>query len=283
MPSGHCAPRPAKRVSGAFLVAALALAAAACAGRPAASVQFSPPPRVPPSVVAQPPPTILSAHYAADDAPSLGGLDGIAVVFSEDIDAAGLRPGVFLVLLADGGRTLAKEAVLAPASEADENRTVWLLGDFGDPRRRPPTDVVVIAPLHTESGSSLEGVLAPVLGFDEGGRISYAQAQQQPCASGGLRVRTFWTDALRDVAQEDLQAISMELVSGRTVSPSGFEDHAEAGAFIGESRDDNVLDLCVSSGERVIGVRVQAGAFTDVPGHRSAATRATVARPPDVE
>lgn len=226
---------------------------------------------------------MLSAHYALDDAPSLGGLDGIAVVFSEDVDAASLRPGVFLVLLADGGRTLAKEAVLAPASEADENRTVWLLGDFGDPRRRPPTDVVVIAPLHTESGSSLEGVLAPVLGFDEGGQIVHAQVQQEPCASGQARVRTYWTDALRDVAEDDLQAISLELVSGRTVPPSGFEDHAEAGSFVGESRDDNVLDLCVPDLERVVGVRVQAGAFTDIPGHRNAATRATVARPANAE
>ncbi len=210
-------------------------------------------------------------------------MDGIAVVFSEDVDAASLRPGVFLVLLADGGRTLAKEAVLAPASEADENRTVWLLGDFGDPRRRPPTDVVVIAPLHTESGSSLQGVLAPVLGFDEGGHIVHAQAQQEPCASGEPRVRTFWTDALREVTQDDLQAVALELVGGRTVPPSSFEDHAEAGSFVGESRDDNVLDLCVPVEERVIGVRVKAGTFTDIPGHRSAATKATVARAPAAE
>lgn len=226
---------------------------------------------------------MLSAHFAVDDAPSLGGLDSIAVVFSEDVDAASLRPGVFLVLLADGGRTLAKEAVLAPASEADENRTVWLLGDFGDPRRRPPTDVVVIAPLHTENGGSLEGVLGPVVGFDEGGHIVHAQVQRTPCAAGEPRVRTYWTDSLRDVAEEDLQAITLELVSGRTVSPSGFEDHAEGGAFVGESRDDNVLDLCVPVEERVIGVRVPAGTFTDLPGHRSAASRATVARAPAPE
>ncbi len=226
---------------------------------------------------------MLSAHFAVDDDPSRGGLDGITVVFSEDVDAASLRPGVFLVLLADGGRTLAKEAVLAPASEADENRTVWLHGDFGDPRRRPPTDVIVIAPLHTETGSSLEGALAPVRGFDEGGHIVHAQAQVQPCASGQPRVRTFWTDALRDVTQEDLEAITLELVGGRTVPPASFEDHAEAGSFIGESRDDNVLDLCVPVSERVVTVRVQAGTFTDVPGHRTAASKATVARAPAAE
>lgn len=218
-----------------------------------------------------------------DDAATLGGLDGIAVVFSQDVDPASLRPGVFLVLLADGGRAIAEEAVLAPASEADENRTVWVLGDFGDPRRRPPTDVVVIAPLHTESGASLEGLLSPVLAFEDGGHIVHAQAQRTPCASGDPRVRTYWTDSLRDVAPEDLQAITIELVSGRTVPPSGFEDHADGGAFVAESRDDNVLDLCVRGQERVIGVRVSADTFTDVPGHRSAATRATVARAPEAE
>lgn len=283
MPSGSSRLRRVMRQGAAVLLGGLALATVACAGRPTASVQFSPPPRVPAPTNTTAPATMLSAHFAVDDAPSLGGLDGIAVVFSEEVDPASLRPGVFLVLLADGGRTLAKEAILAPASEADENRTVWLLGDFGDPRRRPPTDVVVIAPLHTESGASLQGVLAPVRGFDEGGQIVYAQAQQEPCASGDPRVRTFWTDALREVAPEDLQAISLELVSGRTVPPLSFEDHAQAGSFVGESRDDNVLDLCVPVQERVIGVRVRAGTFTDVPGHRSAATRATVARAPATE
>ncbi|MBV1858145.1 MAG: hypothetical protein KUG77_07005, partial [Nannocystaceae bacterium] len=126
VPSGQPRPSPAMRVCGALLLAAFAFTTAACVGRPTASIQFSPPPRVPPPSEARARATILSAHFAVDDAPSFGGLDGIAVVFSEDVDAASLRPGVFLVLLADGGRTLAKEAVLAPASEADENRTVWL-------------------------------------------------------------------------------------------------------------------------------------------------------------
>ena len=241
-------------------------------------MQFSPPPRVPAPAQTRPQVSLLAAHFARDDAPEFGGLDGIALVFSEEVDAASLRPDAFLVLLADGGRTLATDAVLAPASEADENRTVWILGDFGDPRRRAPTDVVVVAPVFTESGASLDGVLGPVSAFDEGGRIVHAEIAAAPCASGQSRVQTVWTDSLREVASEDLAAISLELISGRTVTPSAFEDHAEGGAFVGESRDDNVLDLCVPDEERVVGVRVTAGVFTDVPGHRTAATRAPVAR-----
>lgn len=261
----------------------VALGLAGCVQRTTASVQFSPPPRVQPAPQTRPDPTLLSAHFALDDAPQFEGRDAIALVFSEEVDAAGLRPDAFMVLLADGGRVLATDAFLAPASESDENRTVWIVGDFGDPRRRPPTDVVVIRSLHAESGASLKGLLSPVVGYDDGGRIVFAQIQPEPCEAGQLRVRTFWSDGLRDVDAEDLHAVALELISGRTVEPVAFEDHADGGAFIGESRDDNVLDLCVPEEERVVGVRVKAGAFTDVPGHRSAATRATVARAPTPE
>ncbi len=226
---------------------------------------------------------MLSAHFAFDDEPAFGGLDGIALVFSEEVDAASLHPGAFMVLIADGARTLPTEAILAPASEADENRTVWILGDFGDPRRRPPTDVVVIRPLHTESGASLLGGLSAVLGYDEGGRIVWAESGLPPCVSGEASVRTYWTDSLRDVTDEDLEAVSLELVGGRTVHPSAFADHDGASAAGGEEREDNVLDLCVPLGERVVGVRVSAGAFADRPGHRNVASRANVARRPAPE
>lgn len=250
-----------------------------CVRTTAASIQFSPPPRVQPGHAAAPAPALLSAHFALDDAPSLQGSDAIALVFSEEVDAASLRADAFMVLLADGSRTLATDAFLAPASESDENRTVWIVGDFGDPRRRPPTDVVIIRPLHTESGASLDGLLGPVRAYEEGGEIVFAQTQAEPCASGQTRVRTYWTDALRDVAPPDLGAVTIELLGGQSTPPSSFEDHADPDSFVGEATDDNVLDLCVPREGRVVGVRVQAGAFADVPGHRTVATRATVARP----
>ncbi len=266
-----------------LLFSCAVVAMGGCVPRTATSIQFSPPPRVAAPAQLRPDPTILSAHLAFDDQPSFGGLDGIAMVFSEEIEAASLFPAAFLVLLGDGSRVLPTDAILAPASEADENRTVWLLGDFGDPRRRPPTDVVVIRPLHTESGASLQGALAPVSGAEEGGRIVWAESGLPPCASGEPSVRTYWTDSLRDVGVEDLASISLELVGGRTVHPSGFEDHGDPSAAVGEARDDNVLDLCVPQEERVLSVRVPAGLFADIPGHPNAATRAAVARRPAPE
>ena len=254
-----------------------------CVRGTTSSVQFSPPPRVRPRAQTRPAPALLSAHFARDDAPEFEGADAITLVFSEEVDAASLQPSAFMVLLADGARTLATEAYLAPASEADENRTVWIVGDFGDPRRRPPTDVVVIRPLHTESGGTLEGVLGPVVPYEDGGTIVFAKIQAEPCGQGQPRVRTYWTDALREVVDEDLAAIDLELVSGQTVQPVAFEDQPEAGVFVGEARDDNVLDLCVPQQARVVSVRVKAGIFTDVAGHPNAATRAMVARAPAPE
>ncbi len=203
----------------------------------------------------------------------LGDLDGIAVVFSVEVDAASLRPSAFLVVLADGSRVFPTEAILAPASEGDENRTVLLVGDFGDPRRRPPADVLVIRPLHAESGQSLQGLLSPVTGYDEGGKIVVAQRVETPCEGGGQRIRTYWTDGLRGVQAEDLAAITVELADGGTARPRAFDDHR----LQAQDSEDNVLDLCVMGSSPAIRVSVAAGVFTDPPGHLNVATQTPVA------
>ncbi len=263
-----------------FVLAALvAVTVGGCRIQSAPPVQIAPPSRPTAPARAQPEPALLSAHFALDDAPSLGDLDGIAVVFSVEVDPASLQPSAFMVVLADGTRAFPTEAVLAPASEADENRTVLLIGDFGDPRRRPPADVLVIRTLHAETGQSLRGLLGPVSGYDEGGTIVTAEQRKAPCDAGAQRIRTYWTDALRGVEAADLQAVTVELSGGRTAHPTAFEDHE----FEREDREDNVLDLCVPAAERVMSVWVDAGVFSDAPGHLNAATKTAVARAPAPE
>ncbi|MEM6290899.1 MAG: hypothetical protein AAGA54_06520 [Myxococcota bacterium] len=261
------------------LVALVAIAASGCRVRSSPPVQIAPPVRPAAPARTLPEPTLLSAHFALDDAPSLGDLDAVSVVFSVEVDPASLQPSAFMVVLADGTRAFPTEAVLAPSSEADENRTVLLVGDFGDPRRRPPADVLVIRTLHAETGQSLRGLLGPISGYDEGGRIVAAEQSETPCDAGAQRVRTYWTDALRGVEPADLQAVTVELSGGRTAHPVAFDDHRSDR----EEREDNVLDLCVPATEQVVSIWVEAGAFTDAPGHLSAATKTTVARAPAPE
>lgn len=76
---------------------------------------------------------ILSAHWALADAPPFGGRDGIPLVFAEEVDPMTLDPAAFVVRRSDGSMVVPDLALLAPANEHDENRTVLLLGAFAEP------------------------------------------------------------------------------------------------------------------------------------------------------
>jgi len=76
---------------------------------------------------------ILSAHWALSDAPAFDGRDGIPLVFAAEVDPMTLTPAAFVVRRSDGSMAVPALALLAPANEHDENRTVLLLGHFADP------------------------------------------------------------------------------------------------------------------------------------------------------
>ena len=77
--------------------------------------------------------------------------------FDRELDASSLVGRAFMVVLGDGSRVRADAAVFGPASEADENRTVTLWGEFGAPEGPAPTDVVVIDRIWDEAGGPLLG------------------------------------------------------------------------------------------------------------------------------
>ena len=214
-------------------------------------------------------PKIVSAHLAVSDAPPLGGLDGIPVVFNVEVDAASLRPEVFWVSLENGDRVRATEAVLSPASEDDENRTVLVIGDFGSPDDNPPVASAIYGNLYAEDGRMLDGLAADVLPFDTPGTVVAAERIAPApgrCEGAGAAVRTYWIDGLRDVDNQDKARVRLTLDDGQTVVPDTFDDHN----VTQQSGEDNVLDLCLPSTARAVQLRVEAGAFTDPPGHPNA-------------
>lgn len=104
-------------------------------------------------------PSLLSAFFGLDDAlptPAafrlcLGaaGRDGMPVIFSHEIDAATLQPDDLLVLSASGEAHTPLCALLAPADEPGERRTLLLVGEFGDAGDDPPVLVQVVGDLLT--------------------------------------------------------------------------------------------------------------------------------------
>ncbi len=110
---------------------------------------------------------ILSAFFGLDNGVpgrsfgcGLSGLqDGMPIVLDRRIPLpALLDPSVFVVHRASGAESPAGCATLAPADEAEERRTILLVGEFasdGD----PPVGVEIVGTLLTDDGVDAKGVL----------------------------------------------------------------------------------------------------------------------------
>ena len=250
---------------------------------------------------AQPQPALLSAHVSrfGDEPPPPSQTetermldagepaeDQLVLVFGQELDPLTIDPRGFGVIRADGRRVRPKRAILAPADEGDENRSLTLLGNFGS-EDAPPVAVHVIGGLHAETGEELAGLDAPITAPTEPDRallVERLEPSSSRCPEARQVIRSYWTDILSSVGAADLAAVELYLADGRVLAPVDFDDQAvreEDGDALGPGRgDDNVLDLCVDADEAVVHVRFAAGIFTDLGGRPTAAVDLTLAALP---
>jgi hypothetical protein len=104
---------------------------------------------------------VLSAFYGLDDKLPLGinrwcigggGDDGMPVVFSHPIDPTTLGVEDFEVITKSGKVSKPMCAILEPAIDPGELRTVLLVGRFGDDKTDPPMTVKVVSDLLAGTG-----------------------------------------------------------------------------------------------------------------------------------
>ncbi|MEM7159732.1 MAG: hypothetical protein AAF799_43225 [Myxococcota bacterium] len=213
-------------------------------------------------------PAILAAHCSRVDDPELDGLDSILVVFNVEVDAAALDPRVFVVSRATRGPVRPQRALLAPANEDDENRSVLLIGDFGEATDEgQPTHVAVGGPLFSEDGNRLTGLGAAIEPFAAPPRVLAATMLPSGpgrCEGHPTRLRTYWSDELRGVEPEDRARVRLRAKDGTTHHPVAFDDHASDYAEAGQ---DNVLDLCIAVSTPILQILMEAGVFQDPAGH----------------
>ena len=214
--------------------------------------------------------------------------DRLVLVFGQELDPLSIDPRGFAILRADGRRVRPVRAVLAPASEGDENRSLVLLGNFSA-GESPPVAVHVIGSLHAESGESLTGLDASITGPEAADVVVMGEqlaAEEARCPGAAAVVRLYWTDLIVGIEAADLEVIGLGLADGRTLQPSAFDDHepTDEGGPPGMAPPDpdNVLDLCVAEAAQVVEVRLPAGLFEDEAGHPSAAVRVELTDLPPV-
>jgi hypothetical protein len=210
----------------------------------------------------------LVARVPAAEGASASGT--IMAVFDGELDPTTVVPQGLAIALRDGRRVTPREVVFAPADESDENRSLFLEGAFGDVAN-PPVAVHVIGQLYGEEGAPARGAGTNVRDLEVPDVAVWAErlaVAEGRCPGAGTLVRTYWSDRLHGVEDDDLTKIAIVLRSadpGTTrAHPVAFDDHD------GLDTDDNVLDLCLDVTADVARVEVAAGAFVDGGGRPTA-------------
>ena len=117
--------------------------------------------------------TLVSAFFGLDNAlPGLlcnqpgSLLDGMPVNFQFPLDASSLSETDFEVLDELGNVHAPICALLAPANENGENRTVLLLGEFGTAETNPPVEIRIVGDLFTADTLSGESVCSAIINLN---------------------------------------------------------------------------------------------------------------------
>lgn len=235
---------------------------------------------------------ILSAFFGIDNSLPLPAtflcapavlLDGMPVVFRQEIDERTLYPWSFTVTTRSGARRTPLCATTSPANQESEDRTVLLIGELGNDPADPPASVTVTGRLLDEAGHDLRGATAPVVPLAAGPELVYAeiappepdtatfspltpsvlrllQAAPAPCPAGTVqRVRVTWDGGVTapgggDGTDAQRRAYAVTMADGRVVVPFALADLGDM--------DNNHL-LCLATAGVPVAVSAAPGLFAD--------------------
>ena len=171
--------------------------------------------------------TLVSAFFGLDNGlPGLlcnqpgSLLDGMPVNFKFPIDASTLSESDFEVLDNLGNIHTPICALLAPANENGENRTVLLLGEFGTAITNPPVEVRVVGDLFTTDTFSGEsacseiinlngGITTNVIPLADGPSLFFAQridGNLNECNSGLQTIQVAWNGGITPYISGDTES-----------------------------------------------------------------------------
>ena len=221
--------------------------------------------------------SILSAYHGLDALPlrarvlcqqNIVGEDGMPVIFSVQIDGDSISPAAFAVETSSGDIVTPVCAVLRPATEPLERRTVLLAGPFGS-AESPPLAVEVVGELRDVTGNSLSGLRTEVITPLESGpsvvlaerfRPDNAGLQGECPAETAQAIMLTWEGGVTGpegaaLAEPQRTGISIQLENGESINP----------VELGDDDPDNHVIACVTETSPAVSVSVAAGLFHD-PG-----------------
>jgi len=227
--------------------------------------------------------TLVSAFFGLDNGlPSLlcnqlgSLLDGMPVNFKFPLDASSLSETDFEVLDSLGNIHTPMCALLAPANENGENRTVLLLGEFGTAVTNPPVEVRVVGDLFTTdtlSGESacseiinLNGITTTnVIPLDDGPSLFFAQridGNLNECSSGTQTIQVAWNGGITPFISADTESDLFQYYIGYSDSSGVPIPHIPI-SIADINDNDNFHQLCFSTSDEIVKISMMANTVED--------------------
>lgn len=227
--------------------------------------------------------TLVSAFFGLDNGlPSLlcnqpgSLLDGMPVNFIFPIDASTLSESDFEVVDSLGNIHIPMCAVLAPANENGENRTVLLLGEFGTAVTNPPVEVRIVDDLFTTdtlSGDSACSEIINLNGFTttnviplaDGPSLFFAQridGNLNECNSGVQTIQVAWNGGITPYISGDTESDLFQYYIGYSDSSGVLIPHVPI-SIADINDNDNFHQLCFSTSDEIVKISMMANAVED--------------------
>ena len=244
---------------------------------------------------------ILSAYFGLNDEPlpllrrfviffrcgTWSKLDGLPVVFRQEIKPSSIDAADFELMTLSGKRLQPNCATLRPAAEENENRTILLVGELGS-KDDPPVLLTIRDDLETEEGINLKGnsfnkiaplsagptvVLVESLSDDEMEFSSEPGGVNCPIGMTKQQLRVTWNGGITQAVSDG--DIRFPHGGGDELGPKQYSQinvtlATDSGLitvnpfYIGDRNDgDNNIDLCLNQVGSFVSLRMNANTVTD--------------------
>jgi hypothetical protein len=206
-------------------------------------------------------------------------IDGMPVNFRFPLDSSSLSVTDFEVVDSDGNIHIPMNAVLSPANEDGENRTVLLLGEFGTAVTNPPVEVRVVGDLFTIDTLPEESAYSQIINLNgmtttniiplaDGPSLFFAQridGNLNECNSGTQTIQVAWDGGITPYISGDTESDLFQYYIGYSDSSGVLTPHVPISiADIDDT--DNFHQLCFSTSDEIVKISMMANTVKD-PNH----------------
>lgn len=221
------------------------------------------------------------------------GEDGMPVVLSHTVNPDTLQAEDFRVVRQSGATSTPICVSLRPANDIDENRTVLLIGEFGNANDDPPVKVLIVGDLLSDATDrpqvNFRDTQVSVIPLDAGPEIILAavvpedtwslSGQGTSCPIGTKQVvRVTWTGGVRLPNRDELGEAQRALYKVILTAADGSQSEVSPAALAELGDNDNNHFLCLDTTMPATAVAFPAGHLADPNGDLNVDSKVMVRR-----